>query len=418
MKLNVTLFGLTGLLGLALAAVPIKNDGISADIVVPEKYIVKYKANADAGRKKKHESHITNKAKKKNKKGVVESINIDGLSGYVAEIPDSELKELRDSDLIEYIEKDTVIQINAVAAPRVAADPVEEKHQLAKRAYVTQLHAAWGLARISRRSAWNSGYYYDNTAGQGIRVYVLDSGIRTTHVEFEGRAVWGANFIAGSPNTDEYGHGTHVAGTIASKTYGVAKKATVVAVKVLDKNGSGTMSGLISGLNWVVNNAKARGIAKKAVINISLGGGYTASVNAAVKGATDAGLTVVVSAGNSNANSANYSPASAPSAITVGAIDGTGYRAWFSNWGNLVDIFAPGVSVLSAYHTSNTATWYMDGTSMAAPHVAGLAAYFIAKENLSGSPAVTNRILGAAVTGSIGDPKGSWNRRAYNAGGA
>ncbi|CAP61944.1 uncharacterized protein PODANS_5_1630 [Podospora anserina S mat+] len=418
MKLNATLFGLTGLLGLALAAVPIKNDGISADIVVPEKYIVKYKADADAGRKKKHESDITNKAKKKNKKGVVESINIDGLSGYVAEIPDSELKELRDSDLIEYIEKDTVIQINAVAAPRVAADPVEEKHQLAKRAYVTQLHAAWGLARISRRSTWNSGYYYDNTAGQGIRVYVLDSGIRTTHVEFEGRAVWGANFIAGSPNTDEYGHGTHVAGTIASKTYGVAKKATVVAVKVLDKNGSGTMSGLISGLNWVVNNAKARGIAKKAVINISLGGGYTASVNAAVKGATDAGLTVVVSAGNSNANSANYSPASAPSAITVGAIDGTGYRAWFSNWGNLVDIFAPGVSVLSAYHTSNTATWYMDGTSMAAPHVAGLAAYFIAKENLSGSPAVTNRILGAAVTGSIGDPKGSWNRRAYNAGGA
>ncbi|KAK4663923.1 uncharacterized protein QC763_0080550 [Podospora pseudopauciseta] len=418
MKLNATLLGLTGLLSLALAAVPIKNDGISADIVVPEKYIVKYKANADAGRKKKHESDITNKAKKKNKKGVVESINIDGLSGYVAEIPDSELKELRDSDLIEYIEKDTVIQINAVAAPRVAADPVEEKHQLAKRAYVTQLHAAWGLARISRRSTWNSGYYYDNTAGQGIRVYVLDSGIRTTHVEFEGRAVWGANFIAGSPNTDEYGHGTHVAGTIASKTYGVAKKATVVAVKVLDKNGSGTMSGLISGLNWVVNNAKARGIAKKAVINISLGGGYTASVNAAVKGATDAGLTVVVSAGNSNANSANYSPASAPSAITVGAIDGTGYRAWFSNWGNLVDIFAPGVSVLSAYHTSNTATWYMDGTSMAAPHVAGLAAYFIAKENLSGSPAVTNRILGAAVTGSIGDPKGSWNRRAYNAGGA
>ncbi|KAK4641470.1 hypothetical protein QC761_0074380 [Podospora bellae-mahoneyi] len=418
MKLNATLFGLTGLLGLALAAVPIKNDGISADIVVPEKYIVKYKANADAGRKKKHESDITNKAKKKNKKGVVESINIDGLSGYVAEIPDSELKQLRDSDLIEYIEKDTVIQINAVAAPRVAADPVEEKHQLAKRAYVTQLHAAWGLARISRRSTWNSGYYYDNTAGQGIRVYVLDSGIRTTHVEFEGRAVWGANFIAGSPNTDEYGHGTHVAGTIASKTYGVAKKATVVAVKVLDKNGSGTMSGLISGLNWAVNNAKARGIAKKAVINISLGGGYTASVNAAVKGATDAGLTVVVSAGNSNDNSANYSPASAPSAITVGAIDGTGYRAWFSNWGNLVDIFAPGVSILSAYHTSNTATWYMDGTSMAAPHVAGLAAYFIAKENLSGSPAVTNRILGAAVTGSIGDPKGSWNRRAYNAGGA
>ncbi|KAK4204619.1 peptidase S8/S53 domain-containing protein [Triangularia verruculosa] len=418
MKFTATLYGLSGLLGLALAAVPIKNDGISADIVVPEKYIVKYKANADAGRKKKHESDVTSKAKKKNKKGVVETIDIDGLSGYVAEIPDSELKELRDSDLIEYIEKDSITNITGVAAPPVTADPVEEAHELAKRAYVTQLHAAWGLARISRRSTWNSGYYYDTTAGQGIRVYVLDTGIRTSHVEFEGRAVWGANYITGSPNTDEYGHGTHVAGTVAGKTYGVAKKATVVAVKVLDKNGSGTMSGLILGLNWAVNNAKARGITKKAVINISLGGGYTAAVNAAVKAATDAGLTVVVSAGNSNANSANYSPASAPSAITVGAIDGTRYRAWFSNWGSSVDIFAPGVSVLSAYHTSNTATWYMDGTSMAAPHVAGLAAYFIAKENLSGSTAVTNRIFGASVTGVVGDPKGSWNRLAYNAGGA
>ncbi|KAL6406033.1 hypothetical protein AUP68_10594 [Ilyonectria robusta] len=248
--------------------------------------------------------------------------------------------------------------------------------------------------------------------------YIIDTGIRTTHVEFEGRAVWGANFIAGSRNTDEHGHGTHVAGTVAGKTYGVAKRATVVAVKVLDQNGSGTMSGVILGLSWAVNNAKARGIAKKAVVNMSLGGSFAASLNAAVKAATDAGLTVVVSAGNSNANSALYSPASAPSAITVGAVEGTNYRAWFSNFGSLVDIFAPGVSTLSAYHLSNTGSRYLAGTSMASPHVAGLAAYFIAKEILSGSIAVTNRILGAAVSGVVGDPQGSWDRVAYNACGA
>lgn len=249
-------------------------------------------------------------------------------------------------------------------------------------------------------------------------MYIIDTGIRTTHVEFEGRAVWGANFISGSPNTDEYGHGTHVAGTVAGKTFGVAKRATVVAVKVLDKTGSGTMSGAILGINWAVNNAKSLGIAKKAVINMSLGGAYTASVNAAVKAATDAGLTVVVSAGNSNSDSSFYSPASAPSAITVGAVEGTNYRAWFSNYGSLVDIFAPGVSTLSSYYLSDTSSRYFAGTSMASPHVAGLAAYFIAKEGLSGSVAVTNRILGAAVTGVVADPEGSANRVAYNGLGA
>ncbi|KAK4185640.1 peptidase S8/S53 domain-containing protein [Podospora australis] len=410
MKFTATLCSLAGLLGLALAAVPIANDGISADVVVPDKFIIKYKTNVDAARKKKHQNDLTAKAKKKNKKGVTDTIDIAGLSGYIAELSPSELNDIKNSDIIEYIEKDSVVNVTGIA--------VSPEEQLQKRAYTTQSHAEWGLSRISRRARLGaSSYYFDTTAGQNVRVYVVDTGVRTTHTEFEGRATWGANFIAGSPNTDEYGHGTHVAGTVAGKTYGVAKKAKIIAVKVLDKNGSGTMSGLILGLNWAVTNAKAAGVAKKAVVNMSLGGGYTASVNAAVKAATDAGLTVVVSAGNSNANSAGYSPASAPSAITVGCSGPTDYRSEFSNFGNLVDIFAPGEGTLSAYHTSNTASYYMAGTSMAAPHVAGLAAYFIAKENLSGSVAVTNRILGVASTGYIRDPQGSWNRLAYNANG-
>lgn len=278
---------------------------------------------------------------------------------------------------------------------------------------VTQHGAPWGLSRISQRSRYHSSYHYSEPAGEGVRVYVLDTGIRTGHSEFEGRAVWGGNFVPGSPDADEAGHGTHVAGTIAGKTYGVAKKATVVAVKVLDETGSGYMSRLLQGLSWAVSDARDRGVADRSVINLSLGGAYMASVNAAVKAATDAGLTVVVAAGNENDDAANWSPASAPTAITVGAIDSADRRAEFSNWGAHVDIFAPGVSVLSASNGTDIASRYMTGTSMAAPHVAGLAAYFIAKDNLSGYAAVSQRILESANPG-VRDRKGAADRIAYN----
>lgn len=296
-----------------------------------------------------------------------------------------------------------------------------EPGHLEKRAYVSQDNAPWGLARISHKDTgpgdFPANYYYGSTGGKGVRVYVIDTGIRTTHSEFAGRAVWGANFISGSPNTDENGHGTHVSGTIAGKTFGVAKSATVVAVKVLDKTGSGTMSGIILGLNWVVNDAKSRSTASKAVVNMSVGGAYTASVNTAVQAATDAGITIVVAAGNNGDDAGNYSPSSAPSAITVGAVDPTNYRTWFSNYGSLVDIFAPGSGILSSWYLSDTSSRYLAGTSMASPHVAGLAAYFIVSGKLSGSTAVTNRILSAADVNVVGDAAGSANRVAYNAGG-
>lgn len=278
-----------------------------------------------------------------------------------------------------------------------------------------QYNAPWNLARISHRSRNQRDYYYSDTAGKDIRVYVLDTGIRLSHADFQGRAVWGTNFVTSSPDSDEDGHGTHVAGVIAGATYGVAKKATVIAVKVLDSSGKGTMSGLLRGLNWAVEDAKQRGMAKRAVINMSLGGVYTQSVNDAVKAATDAGITVVAAAGNDNADISSFSPASAPSAITVGAIDQQDQRADFSNWGPGVDVFAPGVLVLSAYNGSDGDSAWMSGTSMATPHVAGLAAYFIAREGREGS-AVTKRILSAAIQG-VADAKGSADRIAYNAAG-
>ncbi|KAF4432691.1 putative endopeptidase K [Fusarium austroafricanum] len=412
MKLSIALFGLAGLVDLVIGQAVIKNDGVDSKEVVPDSYIITYKPSVKASTKKKHEEAITKSAKKKGKEGVVSNVNLDSFQGYIAEIPPSELKQVVDSDLVAYIEKDTVVNSSAVAAPSFGP--------LTKRAYTTQQRAPWGLARISHvptAGGFDSGYYYNTAGSSGANVYVLDSGVRITHNEFSGRAVWGANFISGSPNTDEFGHGTHVAGTIGGKTYGVAKNSKIYAVKVLDKTGSGSMSIIIQGLQWAVNDAKARGIANKAIVNMSLGGYYTAAANDAVKAATDAGLTVVVAAGNSNDDSSYYSPASAPSAITVGAVDAVNYRTQWSNYGSPVDIFAPGSGILSSWHLSDSASRYLSGTSMACPHVAGLAAYFVSKEGIKGS-AVTQRILKAAIAGKVADPQGSNNRLAYNGGGA
>ncbi|KAJ0139591.1 Lactose permease, partial [Fusarium oxysporum f. sp. albedinis] len=284
----------------------------------------------------------------------------------------------------------------------------------------TQASAPWGLARTSHvysQKGVDTRYSYDATAGTGTTVYVIDSGIRTTHKEFGGRALWGANFVSGSPNTDEYGHGTHVAGIVGGKTYGVAKGCRMYAVKVIDKDGGGTMSNILQGLQWAVNHAKSRGITKTSIINASLGGPYTKIGNDAVKAATDLGITIVVAAGNYGDDAAYYSPASASSAITVAAIDSANYRTSWSNYGRVVDIFAPGSDILSAGHLSDSSSIYKSGTSMAAPHVAGLAAYFMAKEGLRGSVAVTKRIVAAADTNVVGYAVDSPHRVAYNGGG-
>lgn len=292
---------------------------------------------------------------------------------------------------------------------------------------VTQYDAPRGLVRLSHRSAHTTSheYHYASTAGRNIPIYVLDSGIRITHSEFrqpnsnhnrgsDTRARWGANFIPSSPDTDEDGHGTHVAGTIAGTTYGVAKHAHVIAVKVLDATGSGSMSTLLQGLNWAVADARDRGVVRRAVVNLSLAGVYTQSVNDAVQAAVDEGMTVVAAAGNTREDAGGYSPGSAPGAITVGAVNGTAgdRRATFSNWGTAVDVFAEGVQVLSAGGQSDTHTKYMSGTSMAAPHVAGLAAYFIAEEGLEGEK-VKERVLAVAGKG-VQDRKGGADRVAYN----
>ncbi|KAK3346930.1 peptidase S8/S53 domain-containing protein [Lasiosphaeria hispida] len=408
MKIFNAIAGLTALfIPLALAEAPIKNSGASKDLVLPDRYIVVYKKNADPALRKKHEEDINTKAKEAKKGGVVNKLDLGDLHGYIAELPPSTLKDVTASDLIDFVELDTIVKVNPI---KLDADKAVEK-----RSFQTQANAPWGLGRISHRIPGSSDYVYDNSGGEGIRVYVVDTGIMTSHTDFGGRAIHGANF-ANLNNNDENGHGTHVAGTVGGKTYGVAKKATLVSVKVLDANGAGSLGNVVLGIIWAALNAEANGGAEKAVINVSLGSGTNELLNMVVDIATDIGATVVAAAGNENDDAANHSPASAPSAITVGALNQTDGRAYFSNFGGLVDVFAPGVAVLSSCLSavSNSASCSYSGTSMAAPHISGLAAYYIKLCGLSGYAAVTNKIIDTATINTLSDAQGSPRRIAYN----
>lgn len=252
-------------------------------------------------------------------------------------------------------------------------------------------NAPWGLARISHREGLSFGnfnkYLYSAEGGEGVDVYVIDTGTNINHVDFEGRASWGKTIPANDQDVDGNGHGTHCSGTIAGKKYGVAKKANIYAVKVLKSNGSGSMQDVVKGVEFAANahtkkmaQAKA-GKGKKgfkgSAANMSLGGGKSVALDMAVNAAVDAGIHFAVAAGNDNADSCKYSPAAAEKAVTVGASTLVDERAFFSNFGKCNDIFAPGLNILSTWIGSNYATNTISGTSMASPHIAGLLAYFL-----------------------------------------
>jgi cerevisin len=260
-----------------------------------------------------------------------------------------------------------------------------------------QSGAPWGLARTSNRDELRLGtmskYTYDTHGGDGVTAYVIDTGINIKHVEFEGRARWGKTIPRNDIDIDGNGHGTHCAGTVGSRKYGVAKQTQLVAVKVLGTNGSGTMSDVISGVVWAAEDAAAAEAAadkefaatgstkhKGSVANMSLGGGKAQSLDDAIEAAVEVGLHFAVAAGNDNKDACNYSPAAAASAITVGASTLRDDRAYFSNWGKCVDVFGPGLGILSTWIGSDTATNTISGTSMASPHVCGLLSYLLSIE--------------------------------------
>jgi hypothetical protein len=295
------------------------------------------------------------------------------------------------------------------AHPAVAA--VEENQVVSLSAVHScsnENNAIWNLDRINHQQITQlDGTYKWSQTAEDIDAYIIDTGILTTHVEFSGdRAIWGANYVD-NQHTDCNGHGTHVAGTVGGQTVGVARNVTLIAVKVLSCSGSGTNAGVISGIQFAAENAKKRG--RRSVANMSLGGGYSATLNSAVASAVKAGLPFAVAAGNENQDACNVSPASEPLAITVGATYYSGnlaqdIRASFSNYGTCVDIFAPGQSIKSAWIGSNTAYNTISGTSMASPHVAGVAALVLAN-NPSFSPAEVEASLIESATSGVIDLK-------------
>jgi len=361
--------------------------------VIPGRYIIKLKDGVEA------KSFVSSKSLRRNDgvlsalKDNVQFVYSNALNGFSASLDDTQLRVLDAMVEIDYIESDGI----ATASGQVQAS------------------AAWGLARTSSRSSLSGSsysYYYKSSSGTGATVYVIDTGVNINHVDFAGRASFGYSSISGESTDDLNGHGTHVAGTIAGNAYGIAKRANIVAVKVLDRSGSGSWSGVIAGIDWVTANAPAR-----SVINMSLGGGATAAVDDATARAVARGITSVVAAGNSNANACNYSPARTATAITVAASDVNDRSASFTNYGSCVDTYAPGVSVLSAWIGSTTATNTISGTSMASPHVAGLAAYLIREYDLTTPTAVEAKINEYITNNAVSSvPSGTPNKMIFNGG--
>jgi subtilisin family serine protease len=305
--------------------------------------------------------------------------------------------------------KGFAVQMSEAEAIRLSQDPrvafVEEDSIM--EAVVTQNNAPWGLDRIGQRTLPLNGAYSYTTTGSGVNVYIIDTGIRRTHTQFGGRAVIGFDAIGDGRNTNDcHGHGTHVAGIVGASTYGVAKAVRLFAVRVLSCSGSGSNSGVIAGVNWVTQNH-----IDPAVANMSLGGGISTALDNAVRNSIAAGVTYSIAAGNSNTNAANSSPARVAEAITVGSSTRTDTRSSFSNFGSVVDIFAPGSSILSTWRTSDTATATLSGTSMAAPHVAGVAARFLQSNRTASPAAVRNEIVAQATLNRLtGIPSGTANR--------
>lgn len=284
-----------------------------------------------------------------------------------------------------------------------------------------QYNTPWGLGRISHKSfssqgTDNSNYVFENKSGANTTVYILDSGIRTDHVEFTGRVRWGPNYID-SQQTDAQGHGTHIAGIACGHNVGVAKFANIVVVKVIDSQRRAAVSNIIQGVQWIINDHKSNPN-QRAVINYSAVGSISAARAQAMQAAVDAGIMVVTAAGNSNADACNYGPANMASStsgvLTVAALNYTNTPATFSNYGSCVSLYAPGVSILSASDSSTNSYMYMSGTSMSSPYVAGLAAYFWSLNPSSSLSDIRNMVVNYNDNQVQNIANGTPNKLAYN----
>ncbi|WP_307626947.1 S8 family peptidase [Streptomyces turgidiscabies] len=307
------------------------------------------------------------------------------LNGYAVRANEKQAKDLAADPRVASVAQDTRITYDSAdkAGARGRQDP-----------------PSWGLDRIDQAGLpLDNSYVWPESAGKGVTVYVIDTGIRISHKDFGGRASYGWDFVDGDRWAgDGNGHGTHVAATITGRALGVAKKAKVVSVRVLDDSGAGTTAQVIAGIDWVTRNAR-----KPAVANVSLGGRRNAQLDAAVRYSIASGVTYTVAAGNDGQPAQYSSPAAVKEAITVGATGPTDARADFSNWGSSLDLFAPGVSITSASYASDIGRVAYSGTSMAAPHAAGAAALYLAERPKSSPAQVAKALTTQATVGKVSD---------------
>lgn len=331
---------------------------------------------------------------------VFENLVEHGIVGYSARLSTLGLNILLKHDMIESIESDQARQLFDCQQQTKDVD--------------------WGLARTNDANftkSLNYNYHYTTDAtGKGVDAYVIDTGIYCENNDFQNKKVGTCTFGFSSvknfkgvvDETDGNGHGTHVAGTIAGQTYGVAKEANLIAVKVMSDKGSGSSSNILAGIDWVVGNVKKTG--KPSVANLSIGGSFSQTENDAIKAATQAGVVMVVAAGNEDSDACDTSPASEETAITVAASDDKNIRASYSNWGSCVDVFGPGSSITSTWIDAVDATNTISGTSMASPHVCGVAAKIRSANPKFTVAQVSTKLINDAIAGQISDVKGTPNK--------
>ncbi|MEO5817612.1 MAG: S8 family peptidase [Gemmatimonadaceae bacterium] len=357
--------------------VPLAPVYSKGDDGIPNDYIVVYKEGVVTGTLSRAAATVANLI------GTPKFSYDAVLNGFAATLTPEQLAKLRANPNIEYIEQDAVIELST-----------------------TQSGATWGIDRIDQRNRPLSGTYTYTSTGAGVTAYIIDTGIQTSHPQFGGRAAVAYDALGGN-GQDCNGHGTHVAGTVGSSTYGVAKGVQLRAVRVLNCSGSGSTSGVIAGMNWVANNHVA-----KSVANMSLGGGYSSATNTAANNLASKGVFLAVAAGNSNANACNSSPSSAANVTSVAASTSTDAKASYSNYGSCVHLYAPGSSITSTWLSGGTNT--ISGTSMASPHVAGVAALYKATFGDASYSTIRTWLTTNATSGVItGNPSGTPNRLLY-----